>query len=252
MNISRKTRTLLGSALAVFGVIWLGKAMAGADYDGQPSAATDTEPLIQIVLPTPPAETAPSETPSPTPLPELPALSSDAWELMTADSSHPLCDYSFERETVEGQSVDARIAAPLRAMLADLRAAGYTAFISSAWRDEETQRMLFLRAEAQYGENAALYEDAVGESEHQTGLCCDITDLYYEEKTASLAETGTLKWLFEHCHEYGFIVRYPGGKEDITAHPYEPWHFRYVGEAAAAYISAYGLTLEEFVLLLGG
>ena len=255
MGYNRKARTLLGAALAVFGVIWFGRAMAGADYSGAASAEASAR-LIDISFPTPPPETPspapvpipePSPPPAPEPLPELPDMPPDAWELIIVDSAHPLDDCTFESELVEGQSVDKRIAPSLRAMLADLRAAGGTAFISSAWRNFEVQNALWLRAAEKYGEDAALYEDRPGESEHQTGLCCDITDVFYEEKTASLDSTFTLKWLAAHCREYGFILRYPAGAESVTGHPYEPWHFRYVGKDAASYISAHGVTLEDLV-----
>ena len=88
-----------------------------------------------------------------------------------------------------------------------------------------------------------------GTSEHQTGLCCDITDRYYEMKDRSLENTELYQWMSAHCQEYGFIVRFPDGKEDVTGIIYEPWHFRYVGKEAAAYIMEHDLTLEEFLEL---
>ena len=86
-----------------------------------------------------------------------------------------------------------------------------------------------------------------GASEHQTGLAVDITDRYYEIKDSSIENTETFKWLKEHCAEYGFILRFPKGKEDITQVVFEPWHFRYVGKQAAAEIMAAGITLEEYL-----
>ena len=88
-----------------------------------------------------------------------------------------------------------------------------------------------------------------GTSEHQLGLAADITDQYYEYKNESLENTELFKWMSAHCAEYGFIVRYPKDKEDVTGIMYEPWHFRYVGKEAAAYIMEHGLCLEEFVAL---
>lgn len=86
-----------------------------------------------------------------------------------------------------------------------------------------------------------------GTSEHQLGLAADITDRYYEFKDESLENTELYKWTSQHCAEYGFIVRYPKDKTSVTGIMYEPWHFRYVGVTAAAYIMDSGLTLEEFV-----
>ena len=90
-----------------------------------------------------------------------------------------------------------------------------------------------------------------GCSEHQLALCCDITDIYRPIKDSSLENTETYKWLNEHCAEYGFIQRFPSGKEDITVVMYEPFHFRYVGVEAATYIKDNNLCLEEFLALYG-
>lgn len=65
----------------------------------------------------------------------------------------------------------------------------------------------------------------------------------------SLENTDLSKWMAAHCAEYGFILRYPKDKTDTTGVMYEPWHFRYVGKEAAAYIMSKGLTFEEFVAL---
>lgn len=86
-----------------------------------------------------------------------------------------------------------------------------------------------------------------GYSEHHTGLAIDITDVFWENKTEELEKTDTYQWMSAHCHEYGFIVRYPKGKEKITGYEYEPWHYRYVGVKAATYIMEHDLCLEEFL-----
>jgi D-alanyl-D-alanine carboxypeptidase len=86
-----------------------------------------------------------------------------------------------------------------------------------------------------------------GSSEHQSGLAMDIasksTDL---NLTEGFAETIEGKWLAENAHRFGFILRYPKGKEAITNYEYEPWHFRYVGEKAATVIYQHDWTLEEY------
>ena len=86
-----------------------------------------------------------------------------------------------------------------------------------------------------------------GTSEHQLGLCADITDKFYEVKTRDLEKTALFQWMYAHCQEYGFILRYPADKESVTGVMYEPWHFRYVGKEAAAYIMENNLCLEEFL-----
>jgi D-alanyl-D-alanine carboxypeptidase len=84
-------------------------------------------------------------------------------------------------------------------------------------------------------------------SEHQIGLALDIASTTYSSLEIGFGDTKAGKWLAAHCAEYGFILRYPLGKEDVTGIQYEPWHFRYVGKVAATQIMERGITLEEFV-----
>ena len=85
-----------------------------------------------------------------------------------------------------------------------------------------------------------------GCSEHEVGLALDITSDTYQPLQQGFAETVEGQWLEEHSCEYGFIVRYPSGKEYITGIEYEPWHFRYVGREAAMIMKEENLCLEEF------
>ena len=144
--------------------------------------------------------------------------------------------------------------------MAAARAQGLNVYLSSGYRDYNTQSYLYNRKIGQgySAEDAARIVAPPGTSEHQTGLACDITDRYYELKDSSLENTATYQWMSQHCHEYGFIVRYPKDKsgmttadaaESVTGIIYEPWHFRYVGVEAATYIMENGLCLEEFVEL---
>lgn len=126
---------------------------------------------------------------------------------------------------------------------------GYEIFIDSSYRTYEYQKMLFNSCVAEKGrEYAVKFVAVAGASEHQTGLAIDIifrrNNEMIEEQNESDAE---IKWLFTNAHKYGFILRYPKSKESITGFNFEPWHFRYVGEKAAAEIYALGLTLEEYV-----
>ena len=85
-----------------------------------------------------------------------------------------------------------------------------------------------------------------GASEHQAGLAFDIISNDYVTLDEGFAETNAGQWLSENSCKYGFILRYPKGKEDITGIEFEPWHFRYVGREAAEIINKEGITLEEF------
>ena len=86
-----------------------------------------------------------------------------------------------------------------------------------------------------------------GTSEHHLGLALDIVDAGYPFLTEEQEETPVQKWLIENSWKYGFILRYPSGKSDITGIIYEPWHYRYVGREVAAEVYASGLCFEEYL-----
>ena len=86
-----------------------------------------------------------------------------------------------------------------------------------------------------------------GTSEHHTGLAMDIIDLDYQILDEKQAQTDTQQWLMEHCWEYGFILRYPEEKKEITHIDSESWHYRYVGKEHAKKMHDAGLCLEEYV-----
>lgn len=150
----------------------------------------------------------------------------------------------------------------LCAMLADGGQAGYEYWIASAHRDRAYQQGLVDEDVEKYMAKGYTYEAAIqktyeytmpaGQSEHETGLALDIlcsTNMVMDESQAY--EPGN-QWLAAHCHEYGFILRYPADKEEITGIRYEPWHFRYVGKEAAVYLRNKGWTLEEFYEVVNG
>lgn len=128
--------------------------------------------------------------------------------------------------------------------LREMRAAtGYDMPVLSGFRSYEYQKDVFKRWCDRDGEEiASTYSARPGHSEHQAGLAMDITwvDTDYGETEEGI-------WLAEHCHEFGFIVRYQLGKEDITGYIYEPWHIRYLGESTARLVFDSGLTLDEFL-----
>lgn len=116
-------------------------------------------------------------------------------------------------------------------------AAGVNGFIlTSGYRSAEKQAEVYA---AQQDGTAA----RAGFSEHQTGLAFDVTA---RRDGGGFEDTPQYAWLIEHCWDYGFILRYPQGKEDVTGTPCEPWHYRYVGEQAAQEIRAQGCALEEY------
>jgi D-alanyl-D-alanine carboxypeptidase len=124
--------------------------------------------------------------------------------------------------------------------------------MTTAYRSYEFQSMLYNNYVAQDGQAAAdRYSAKPGHSEHQTGLAVDVScaSVNFELRVA-FADTKEGKWLSENAHLFGFIIRFPEGKEEITGYQYEPWHLRYVGLVAAEYIYVHELTLEEYLELL--
>ncbi len=113
---------------------------------------------------------------------------------------------------------------------------------SSAYRSYDYQVSLYERYVKRDGkEKADIYSARPGYSEHQTGLCTDINTI-----DSSFANTKEAKWLKDNAYKYGFILRFPKDKENITGYKYEPWHYRYVGEKIAKIIYDEDLTLEEY------
>lgn len=125
---------------------------------------------------------------------------------------------------------------------------GITLYLKSAYRSYRTQKtMYYNRLEKNNGRDDG-WVSKPGASDHQTGLGCDIVPRSWRDKSMNekMADTEECQWMAEHCAEYGFILRYPSDKEDVTEINYEPWHLRYVGNPAATYIMENGLCLEEF------
>ncbi len=124
--------------------------------------------------------------------------------------------------------------------------AGFDIQLLSGFRSYETQRGLYNNYVATYGQaEADTFSARPGTSEHQTGLAMDvgwIDDAY--------ADTPSGKWLAANCYKYGFIIRYPKDKENITGYKYEPWHIRYLGVSIATDVYNSGLCLEEYLGVL--
>lgn len=188
--------------------------------------------------------------------------STDAEELLLVNKDNRLPeDYEVELKTLpDGVNRAAQEAyQPLCDMLKAGRKEGLNFEICSSYRDVKRQEELFdedMRVLMNSGYSCReAYEEVAKEtmppgcSEHSTGLAFDIVALDYQMLDAGQARTAENKWLQEHCAEYGFILRYPEGKEDITGISYESWHFRYVGQEVAEYIMEEGITLEEYLNL---
>ena len=148
----------------------------------------------------------------------------------------------------------------LQEMLQGCRDAGLTPYIASAYRTHSDQVWLFNRKVNQYLSAGYSQADATrlagtivavpGTSEHELGLAFDLTDDSYRNLDEAQENTAVQKWLMENSWRYGFILRYPSDKSEITGIIYEPWHYRYVGKTVAKEIYDSGLCLEEYMEML--
>ena len=132
-----------------------------------------------------------------------------------------------------------------RSMYNDAKKEGLYLIITSSYRDYNFQKELWDSYANQKGDEWADSVSArAGYSEHQTGYTLDIVT--YKANMSSFEKTDEFKWLQDNAYKYGFILRYPKDKEDITGYSYESWHYRYVGKDVATKIKKLGITFDEY------
>jgi len=149
-----------------------------------------------------------------------------------------------DSELMRDQAADA-----LEDMFNAAESDGYTLYAESGYRSYEVQKQIFRDNVDAYGrDDANDFSAPPGHSEHQTGLTIDVTSSSVDfQLTTDFAYTEEGQWVANNAWRYGFIVRYPEGKFDITGYQYEPWHLRYIGKDASEYIHANNITLEEYI-----
>lgn len=191
------------------------------------------------------------------PIPEDEGKTED-WMLILANDTHPIGEYAPELGMVQDPyQMDVRVVPIMLEMMADAKAQGVDLLICSAYRPYSSQERNFNNSVNNYIAQGYSEEQArsltkrlimePGKSEHQTGLAADIVTPSYQMLDEGYAQTEAAQWLAAHAPEYGFILRYPKDKTEITGIDYEPWHFRYVGVEAAMEITEKGLCLEEYL-----
>ncbi|WP_202931039.1 M15 family metallopeptidase [Aminipila terrae] len=126
---------------------------------------------------------------------------------------------------------------------------GHTIIVTTAYRSYDFQSNLYNNYVKYHGKKEAdTFSAQPGKSEHQTGLAADVSSPSVNyQLTKDYINTPEGKWLNDNAYKFGFIIRFPNGKENITGYVYEPWHIRYVGKTAAKEIFNEGLTLEEYL-----
>ena len=168
------------------------------------------------------------------------------------DDLTPMEYYAPDRDAA-GRFMRAEAADAFSSLVEGAAADGLELRMTTAYRSYGFQQILYNNYVAQFGEDAAnRFSAKPGQSEHQTGLAVDVSSPSVDyELTEEFGDTVAGQWLAAHAHEYGFILRYPDGMEDVTGYMYEPWHLRYVGLFAAKEITEQGTTLEEYLQKYG-
>lgn len=217
---------------------------------GGKAAVESTPEPGEAAEPTPTAEPVPTAEP-------LPDVDITSWEFLIANTYTYIGRYAPPNELFHSQLLDERIIDFAEALISDAEAAGYPLYISVASRHFDYYEDYYTSKVRELGSalEALKVCPAGGCSDHSTGLAIDFTanpryNCDYEHRyDPDFENTEAFQWLLEHCQEYGFVQRYPEGKEEYYGLGCCPGHFRYVGVEAATYMKEHNLCLEEFVAL---
>ncbi len=183
----------------------------------------------------------------------------DDWHLMLVNKQNPVPeDFEVNLANInDSMMADERIIADIYEMMEAAEDDGVSLMICSAYRSYDRQKTLFNNKINKLMKEGMTYLEAYkvgsmnvtvpGTSEHHLGLALDILTGSYTEMDDGFGDTEAGKWLAENAPDYGFILRYPKGKEEITGIVYEPWHFRYVGRKYSKDITEKGVCLEEYL-----
>lgn len=189
---------------------------------------------------------------------DLPNVSIDDWDLVLVNRDHPKEEMNPELVDINGISVDKRIADATAEFLAAAQAVNAQEHLISGYRSVAYQAELYQSYVSQEMANdpsltqeaaeaiVQTYSQPAGSSEHQTGLAIDMSTV----DALNQSDVETVKQVTALAPKYGFILRFPDGKQESTGVAYEDWHFRYVGKKSAAYISKHQISLEEYIKLL--
>ncbi|MGC3954056.1 MAG: D-alanyl-D-alanine carboxypeptidase family protein [Propionicimonas sp.] len=234
-------------------------ATASPVVSGSPAAPTSSAPVPPSATPTPTLSLTPSASPTPTPTPSSTKPAKDTRSgrerdqpytvngIVVVSRKHPISKRYEPKDPAE-HGLEKEVADALAELTAAAKADGIKVKVYSAYRSYAEQDKLLKQKIAEYGNEklARRYNAEPGKSEHQTGLAVDLWDGV--TWGLGIRRTKIGKWLWKHAREYGFILRYPPGKEKITGYAYEPWHFRYIGvEHSMKFKANSKLTLEEYL-----
>lgn len=252
-------RSICNSLLAVLcicGMLLIAAAAAGMLHNGKSEENTD---VFKETSSEQSEKFTEQHTEDTTTVESTVANNIQSWNLLLVNPWNELPDdFTVELKKLNnGHAIDKRAYPDLQAMMDAARAEGLSPLICSSYRTTEMQETLYenkvsrLRNEGYSQENAEIeagrWVAVPGTSEHQAGLALDIVASSYPVLDEKQENTTEQKWLMENSYKYGFILRYPREKSEITGICYEPWHYRYVGREAAQEIYEQGICLEEYL-----
>ena len=144
----------------------------------------------------------------------------------------------------EGMKLNKEAYEAFKKLADDAKKEGYTIVILSSYRTYEYQDKLWTDRKNKSGiQKADAYAARAGSSEHETGLAIDVADY---NNPVNFGEREAYTWMINNSYKYGYILRYPEGKEDITGYDYEAWHYRYLGVDLATKVYNEGITFDEY------
>lgn len=258
----RRMILLLILLALVVGGIFLGIKQLRKEGPEEPSASQSQpeEPEEPSESQPERSEPEPSEPEEPSKPEPPPITETNAWMLVLASAQSPLPEGYAPPElatVTTGYQVDSRMVPDLTQMINDAKQEGVSLMICSAYRSEARQNELYENKIQEHRDRGYPESEAVaaaativlppGTSEHQTGLALDIVTPEYQMLNDGYAETTAAKWLAANAWRYGFVLRYPKDKEDVTKVIFEPWHYRYVGREHAEAMYEGDYCLEQYI-----
>ncbi|MFJ8530348.1 D-alanyl-D-alanine carboxypeptidase family protein [Bacillus sp. NPDC094106] len=197
---------------------------------------------------------------------DLPISNPNDWRIILVNRDHILSEElnielaSITKNAHQNMKIDRRISSDYQDMVTAANKEGINLYLRSSYRTIKLQKSYYNASVNLYKSQGFSNEGVVrkvleyvqypGASEHHTGLALDIISVEWQKNVEELIDrfdtTDAFRWLDKHAANYGFILRYPKGKEKITGIKYEPWHYRYVGKEVAIYLKEKNLTLEEY------
>lgn len=239
---------LIAAVLIAVALLWGGRFGKREQPESQPVSSQAAS-----------ASAEPTAEPSPTPVPG-PAVTAEDWFAVLNGPGNPLPEgFDPQTDAIDGAGyyLDSRAVEDFFAMQQAAQEAGLQLKIISGFRSTTRQQQLYEQEvqallnqgldQAAAEQQAQQVEQKAYESDHNTGLAVDLVPQYSQTKNAeTIVQTPEYQWLSEHAAEYGFVLRYPEDKQEITGVEFKPWHWRYVGKELASFLTEQNLTLEEY------